>query len=136
MELRSQPIKASAVLHPETKEFTESAMLLSSSNAPEILNCLGVAAIAPGQPATSEMAHSTSEVMFVSQGRGLLITPDKSVRLSKGDAVFIPQDLPHSLDNTGDEPLVSVFSFPSPNRPEDSKTHESEIIPTIGSEGK
>lgn len=123
MRSAKRPIKASAGLDPQTNEVSETVMLLSDENVSDIANCLGVASIPPGDPPTTEIAHSTSEVMFVAAGTGQLITPGATVAFSKGDAIFIPADLPHALQNNGSETLVSVFSFPSPNRPADSQSH-------------
>ncbi|WP_432789331.1 cupin domain-containing protein [Brevibacterium sp. K11IcPPYGO002] len=117
-----QPVRASAELDPSTGQVGESAMLLSDINVPDINQCLGVAAVQPGEPSTAELAHSTAEVMFVAEGRGELITSAVTVEFSKGDAIYIPADLKHALRNTGESVLVSVFSFPAPNRPADSTT--------------
>lgn len=117
-----QPVRASAGLDPSSGQVGESAMLLSDINVPEISQCLGVAAVNAGEPATAELAHSTAEVMFVAEGQGELITTEGTVEFSKGDAIYIPADLKHALRNTGASVLVSVFSFPAPNRPADSNT--------------
>ncbi|QUL77872.1 cupin domain-containing protein [Brevibacterium sp. SMBL_HHYL_HB1] len=117
-----QPVRASAGLDPSSGQVGESAMLLSDINVPEISQCLGVAAVNAGEPATAELAHSTAEVMFVAEGQGELITSEGTVEFSKGDAIYIPADLKHALRNTGASVLVSVFSFPAPNRPADSST--------------
>jgi mannose-6-phosphate isomerase-like protein (cupin superfamily) len=115
-----QPVRSSVAVDPETGTIVGSAMMLSDSNVPGTQQCLGVATIVAGEPATAALAHSTSEVMFVADGRGELITSSGTIAFAKGDAIFIPQHLSHSLRNTGDHTLVSVFSFPSPNRPTDS----------------
>ena len=117
-----QPVRVSARLDPSSGQVDESAMLLSDTNVPDINQCLGVAAVQPGEPATAELAHSTAEVMFVAEGRGELITSEGTVEFSKGDAIYIPADLKHALRNTGETVLVSDFSFPAPNRPADSTT--------------
>lgn len=93
-------------------------IILDDSLVASIDNCLGAISIAPHSTPTEHLAHSTSEVMFVAQGEGQLLTNDGNVPLSPGTAVFIPAEAWHSLENTGDVPLISVFSFPSPHRPE------------------
>jgi quercetin dioxygenase-like cupin family protein len=55
--------------------------------------------------------------MFVAAGRGELRTDDGVIPFAKGDAIFIPAGEWHWLINTGAEDLVSVFSFPRPDRP-------------------
>lgn len=117
---RYQPVRTSAQIDPDSGQVRGSAMLLSDANVPGISQCLGVATVEPGEPATAELAHSTAEVMFVAEGHGELMTSEGTVEFSKGDAIHIPADLKHALRNTGDTLLVSVFSFPSPNRPDDS----------------
>lgn len=93
-------------------------LLLDDAVAPAIRNCLGAVSLAPHTPATDTLAHSTSEVMFVAQGTGVLTTDEGDLPLQPGTAVYIPANAWHSLRNTGDAPLISVFSFPSPARPE------------------
>lgn len=93
-------------------------VLLDGAVVPGIENCLGAVRLAPHSPPTDTLAHSTSEVMFVSQGTGLLVTDDGEMPLRPGVAIYIPARAWHSLHNTGDAPLISVFSFPSPYRPE------------------
>lgn len=121
MNKRYQPVSASVQIDPDSGQVSKGAMLLSDANVPGISQCLGVATVEPGEPASVELAHSTGEVMFVAEGRGELITSEGTVEFSTGDAIHIPADLKHSLRNTGDTILVSVFSFPTPNRPADSE---------------
>jgi mannose-6-phosphate isomerase-like protein (cupin superfamily) len=113
----SEIIKASAVSGTNGSRSIASAVLLSSENVDAIQNCLGVAVIHPGEPATPEMVHKTSEVMYVSRGQGRLESGSESHEFSEGDALYIPAGKAHSLVNTGSTPLVSVYSFPLPYRP-------------------
>ncbi|MGW4488726.1 FCD domain-containing protein [Amycolatopsis sp. NPDC004368] len=92
-------------------------LLLSGSNVPEIQNCLGAVTIPAGAPKTGTIAHATSEVMYVAQGSGRLHTDQGVMDFERGQAIFIPAASWHALENTGAEDLVSVFSFPLPNRP-------------------
>ena len=93
-------------------------VLLDGAVAPGIENCLGAVSLAPHTPQTDTLSHSSSEVMFVAQGTGVLVTDDGDMPLRPGVAIFIPAHAWHSLRNTGDAPLISVFSFPTPYRPE------------------
>lgn len=110
-------IKVSATIGGNDSKAIASAVLLSNENVDAIQNCLGVAVIQPGEPATPEMTHKTSEVMYVSRGQGRLQSGDEWHEFKEGDALYIPAGKAHSLVNTGSAPLVSVYSFPLPYRP-------------------
>ena len=92
-------------------------ILLSQANVPEIQNCLGAITMLPGATGDQALAHATSEVMYVARGRGELHTDDDTIEFTQGDAIFIPAGAWHWLRNTGDDVLVSVFSFPAADRP-------------------
>lgn len=92
-------------------------LLLSQANVPDIENCLGAVTMAAGVVSAEAVKHETSEVMYVAAGRGELRTEEGTIPFSKGDAIFIPAGEWHWLANTGEDDLVSVFSFPRPDRP-------------------
>lgn len=110
-------IRASAASDTGDSSSIASTLLLSNENVDAIQNCLGVAVIQPGEPATPEMVHQTSEVMYVSRGQGRLQSGGEKHEFVEGDALYIPAGKAHSLVNTGSTPLVSVYSFPLPYRP-------------------
>lgn len=92
-------------------------LLLSQANVPGIAHCLGVARMAPGTVSPDAVRHECGEVMYVAAGRGELRTEGETIPFAVGDALYIPAERWHWLVNTGTEELVSVFSFPTPERP-------------------
>jgi len=92
-------------------------LLLSQANVPDIETCLGAVTMTAGAVSTDAVSHDTNEVMYVAAGRGELRTDNAVIPFATGDAIFIPAHAWHWLANTGESDLVSVFSFPTPERP-------------------
>ncbi|MBT6533566.1 cupin domain-containing protein [Rhodobacteraceae bacterium nBUS_24] len=58
-------------------------------------------------------SHAPQEVYFITQGNGLLLMKDEKVRdIAKGDSVYIPENEPHGVKNTGTCDLEFLFVFP------------------------
>lgn len=77
----------------------------------------GTSSLEPGQRGAVDTGHRDSqEVFFVIRGRILLNTTGRTAyELEAGDAIMIPEGVPHTLINVGDEPaLVSWSAAPSP----------------------
>jgi quercetin dioxygenase-like cupin family protein len=66
---------------------------------------------------TAMVRHETEEVAFVLAGRGELRLDDENVPFSAGQGVFVPAGTWHAVANTGDDDVVMVFGFPSPEYP-------------------
>jgi len=92
-------------------------LLLSQANVPDIETCLGAITMTAGTVSADAVSHDTNEVMYVAAGRGELRTDTAVIPFATGDAIFIPAHAWHWLANTGESDLVSVFSFPTPERP-------------------
>ncbi|MEW5827137.1 MAG: cupin domain-containing protein [Candidatus Bipolaricaulota bacterium] len=57
-------------------------------------------------------AHEVSEEgMYIVSGCGRLVTPDGEQDLVPGMAIYMPPGTPHSILNTGDEPLKLVWVY-------------------------
>lgn len=54
------------------------------------------------------------EVYYVVSGHGVATFDDGEVRLAPGDALLVPVDVDHGLENRGDEPLRIVLVFARP----------------------
>lgn len=68
----------------------------------------------PGGPPGRYHRHSISvNVYIVTGGTGELIANGDSYVLSKGQIVFIPAGMPHSLSNRGDKPF-GIFEIYAP----------------------
>jgi len=92
-------------------------ILLNSTNVPGIENCLGVLTMPAGTVSGEAVVHETGEVMYVAAGSGELRTDEGPISFFQGDALFIPAGAWHWLASNGTDHLVSVFSFPAPDRP-------------------
>ena len=77
----------------------------------------GTSLLMPGQRGAVDGGHPDShEVFFVIRGRVLIHTSgDDYFELQAGDAIVIPEHLPHTLINVGEtSALVSWSAAPSP----------------------
>lgn len=53
--------------------------------------------------------RETEEVYYVLGGAGLMTVGDETREVSRGDAVFIPRGAPHTIENTGREPMTILL---------------------------
>jgi mannose-6-phosphate isomerase-like protein (cupin superfamily) len=77
----------------------------------------GTSQLMPGQRGAVDPGHGSShEVFFVIRGRVLVHTTERDYfELSAGDAIVIPEGVPHTLINVGEtSALVSWSAAPSP----------------------
>jgi mannose-6-phosphate isomerase-like protein (cupin superfamily) len=77
----------------------------------------GTSTLHPGQRGLVDNGHSDShEVFFVVQGHVLLHTEgSKYYELEEGDAILIPEGVPHTLLNVGEQTAILSWSCaPSP----------------------
>jgi mannose-6-phosphate isomerase-like protein (cupin superfamily) len=77
----------------------------------------GTSQLMPGQRGAVDTGHADShEVFFVIRGHVLLYTSDHDYfELQSGDAIIIPEGVPHTLVNVGEiSALVSWSAAPSP----------------------
>lgn len=71
----------------------------------------GTSTLQPGQRGTADAGHPNSEeVFFVCQGHVLLFDERQYYELHAGDAIHIPEGLPHTLINVGDDTVVVAWS--------------------------
>ena len=72
---------------------------------------LGTSSLAPQQRGNIDTGHPHSEeVFFVCQGHVLLYDEKQYHELFAGDAILIPEGLPHTLINIGQETAVLVWA--------------------------
>jgi len=74
----------------------------------------GTSTLLPGQRGEVDPGHPNShEVFFVSRGCVLLHVPDRSeyFELEEGDAILLPEGVPHALTNVGEEAAVITWSL-------------------------
>lgn len=73
----------------------------------------GTSSLQPGETGAVDIGHPNSqEVFFVSRGRVQVLNPDSgfTLEVGEGDAVLIPEGIPHQLTNIGDEPALVTWS--------------------------
>ena len=93
-----------------------SRMVLTRETAPGIASSLGYSVFTPGT-ATAMVSHEVEEVAYVLAGRGEIRTDAGPALFHAGQALHIPPGLWHAVANTGDEDVVMIFGFPSPDYP-------------------
>jgi mannose-6-phosphate isomerase-like protein (cupin superfamily) len=72
---------------------------------------LGTSTLQPGQRGAIDIGHQVSqEVFYCSRGHILLFDEQKYYELFEGDAILIPEGLPHTLINIGEETAVLVWA--------------------------
>ena len=66
---------------------------------------------AAGQRGNIDLGHKNSvEVFYLCTGHVLLFDEKQYYELFAGDAIFIPEELPHTLINIGDDTAVLVWA--------------------------
>ncbi len=72
---------------------------------------LGSSTLLSGQRGAIDRGHATSqEVFYCCQGHVLLYDEEIYYELFAGDSIFIPEGLPHTLINIGEEIAVLVWA--------------------------
>ena len=59
--------------------------------------------------------HIGKEMGLITKGTGILFHGNKSYSIKEGDSVTFSANLPHHLENTGDEPLEAIW-FVTPSQ--------------------
>jgi len=93
-----------------------SRLLVTQRTVTGNASTMGYSVFKPGLVA-ADLSHSVEELAFVVGGRGAVRLEDGRLAVHAGQALFIPARAWHTVVNDGDEDLVMVFSFPSPDYP-------------------
>ena len=71
----------------------------------------GTSTLQPGERGDVDPGHVTSvEVFYCAQGHVVMNDGQRDYELAAGDAVVIPEGLPHALTNIGDVTAVLVWA--------------------------
>ena len=75
---------------------------------------VGVAIFPPGSRPAGHVHETQEETIYVTRGRGRLVTAEATAEIEAGVAVFIPIGTFHATESDGPEPLelISLFSPP------------------------
>jgi len=74
----------------------------------------GTSTLKPGETGAVDWGHNSShEVFFVVRGSIIMRTPsnDKNYELHEGDAIIMPETVPHELTNIGKDTAVISWSL-------------------------
>jgi len=74
----------------------------------------GTSTLLPGQRGTVDKGHAKShEIFFVSRGQVLLHVPDRNeyFELHEQDIILMPEGVPHTLINVGEQTAVICWSL-------------------------
>jgi putative monooxygenase len=93
-----------------------SRLLVTERTVTGNVSTLGYSVFKPGLVA-ADLSHSVEELAFVVGGAGVIRLEDGQLEARAGQALFIPAQMWHTVVNDGDEDLVMVFAFPSPDYP-------------------
>ncbi len=102
--------KAKVIPQAESKIFMEGPELCRDYfKGPKLW--LGTSTLHPGQEGAIDNGHPDSqEVFYVCKGHVLIYDEDMYYELSKGDAIWIPEGLPHTIINIGEEMATLVWA--------------------------
>jgi quercetin dioxygenase-like cupin family protein len=72
---------------------------------------LGTSTLPPGQRGSIDPGHPVSEETFICcQGHVLIYDEQQYYELEAGDALFIPEGVPHTIVNIGQETAILVWA--------------------------
>lgn len=102
--------KAKIIRSSETRTFMDGPELCREFvKMPQMW--LGTSTLQPGQRGNIDPGHKNSvEVFYLCTGHVLLFDEQQYYELFAGDAIFIPQSLPHTLINIGEEMAMLVWA--------------------------
>ncbi|HKV42126.1 MAG TPA: cupin domain-containing protein [Blastocatellia bacterium] len=72
----------------------------------EITRCsLAEEILPPGAAVTPHHHQELEEIYYILSGAGVMTVGDESLAVGAGDAIYVPRNCMHSLDNTGSGPI-------------------------------
>lgn len=93
-----------------------SCHLITNKSAGATRVMLGLSTFTPGTD-TPQKIHTEEELCYILKGRGSITMGEEEIFYQPGEAVFIPAGVPHGVRNRGDEDVVMVYVFSSPQYP-------------------
>ena len=99
---------------------------ISPDNSPARNVSVGVSIFPPGSRPDGHVHPSEEETIYVTSGRGRLVTPELTAELEPGVSVLIPSGTFHATESDGPEPLELVCFFSPPVVPGSYERREDE----------
>jgi mannose-6-phosphate isomerase-like protein (cupin superfamily) len=62
--------------------------------------------------------HTVEDCMYIVEGKGEMYINEEIYPIEAGDQILVPAGTKHNIKNTGKNPLVLVFTYPSVNNKE------------------
>jgi quercetin dioxygenase-like cupin family protein len=89
-------------------------LYIGPQNSPARNVTVGVSIFPAGSKPTGHVHDSQEETIYVTAGRGRLVTDEATADLEPGVSVFIPIGTFHATESDGPEPLELVCLFSPP----------------------
>jgi quercetin dioxygenase-like cupin family protein len=93
-----------------------SRMVLTGKTVAGNRGSLGYSVFEPGT-VLAAVSHEVEELAYVVAGHGELRLEEESLAFEPGDALYIPPHTWHAVANTGESPVIMVFTFSYPDYP-------------------
>jgi putative monooxygenase len=104
---------------PNRRRGGDLRVLLSPRTAGATSGFMGALRLAPGESVSEHRHPYSEEFLYVVRGHVVLRAGGETIALAPDESVMTPKDLPHRLENHGDEPAFCVFHLgPLAPRPE------------------
>jgi len=89
-------------------------LYIGPQNSPARNVSVGISIFPAGSKPTGHVHDTQEETIYVTSGRGRLVTEEATADLEPGVAVFIPIGTFHATESDGPEPLELVCLFSPP----------------------
>ena len=100
----------------EATDFGRVHWVVRDGDPPGAEQTIGLATFDAGKGNVEHIHPNCEEVIYVLEGEVEHTLGDQSTRLSAGDLIVVPRDVPHKLRNVGTSPVRACVIFSSPDR--------------------
>ncbi len=92
-----------------TRHGSEIRPLIDRTTSPATLCSLAEELLPAGSAVTPHHHRRTEEIYYILSGRGVMTVGEERREVTAGDAVYIPRDHRHTLENTGREAMRIIL---------------------------
>jgi len=108
--------------HPDRRRGGEVRVLLSPKTVGSTSGFMGVASLEPGESISEHYHPYSEEFLYVTRGAIIARLDGNPIPVSAGEALLVPKNTRHRLENPGTEPASLVFQL-SPLAPRPDMGH-------------